>query len=61
LGIPVPNKVIPIENAGQFVPNRPPIVQPSYRYQGGGTDFVNPKPVPPSHLLPARPIPPTGG
>lgn len=56
LGIPVPNKVIPIKDAGQFVPNKPPIVQPSYRYQGGGADFINPEPVPPEYLLPARPL-----
>jgi len=60
LGIPPPNKVIPIQDAGQFVPNKPGIVQPSTRYTGGGTDFVNPKAVPPSQLLPARPIPPAG-
>jgi RHS repeat-associated protein len=56
LGIPIPDKVIPIQNNGQFVPNSPPIVQPSFRYQGGGTDFTNPKWVPAGHLLPARPI-----
>ena len=56
LGIPVPNKVIPIQNAGQFVPNKPPFVQPSFRYQGGGTDFINPNPVPSSQLFPARPL-----
>jgi hypothetical protein len=58
LGIPVPNKVIPIRDSGQFVPNTPPIVQPSNRYMGGGTDFINPKPVPASDLLPARPLKP---
>jgi RHS repeat-associated protein len=58
LGIPVPNKVIPIQDVGQFVPNKPPIVQPSFRYQGGGTDFINPQPVPPSQILPAQPIGP---
>lgn len=56
LGIPTPNKVIPIQDTGHFVPNKPPIVQPSNRYQGGGTDFVNPNPVPPEAILPARPI-----
>jgi RHS repeat-associated protein len=56
LGIPTPDKVIPIVDNGQFVPNKPPIVQPSNRYQGGGTDFVNPKPVPPSDILPAIPM-----
>ena len=56
LGIPVPNKVIPVKDVGQFVPNKPPIVQPSFRYQGGGTDLINPEPVPASHLLPAQPL-----
>ncbi len=56
LGIPVPNKVIPIQNTGQFVPNTPPIVDRSFRFQGGGNDFINPQPVPPSQILPARPI-----
>ncbi len=56
LGIPTPDKVIPIRDAGHFVPNKPPIVQPSNRYQGGGTDFVNPNPVPPEDILPAQPI-----
>jgi hypothetical protein len=58
LGIPVPNKVIPIQNTGQFVPNSPSIVQPSFRFTGGGSDFINPQPVPPSQLLPAQPIGP---
>ena len=56
LGIPVPDKVIPIQNTGQFVPNTPPIVQETPRYLGGGTDFINPQPVPPSQILPAQPI-----
>ena len=58
LGIPVPNKVIPIQNTGQFVPARPPIVQPvpSRGFTGGGNDFNNPLRVPPSQLLPAQPI-----
>ena len=58
LGIPVPNKVIPIQNTGQFVPNSPSIVQPSFRFTGGGSDFINPQAVPPSQLLPAQPIGP---
>jgi len=56
LGIPVPNKVIPIENTGQFIPNTPPVVQPSFRFTGGGNDFINPQRVPPSQLFPAQPI-----
>ena len=56
LGIPTPTKVIPIKDKGQFVPNKPPVVQPSNRYQGGGTDFVNPEKVPASDLLPSQPV-----
>jgi hypothetical protein len=56
LGIPTPNKVIPIQDAGHFVPNKPSIVQPSFRYEGSGTDFTNPNRVPPEDILPARPI-----
>jgi hypothetical protein len=57
LGIPVPNKVIPIEDVGQFVPQAPGgIVQPSFRFTGGGTAFTNAELVPPSQLLPAQPI-----
>ena len=60
LGIPVPNKVIPIQNTGQFVPNAPSIVEPSplRGWSGGGTDFINPQRVPPSQLFPAQPIGP---
>jgi hypothetical protein len=58
LGIPLPNKVIPIQNTGQFVPNSPSIVQPSFRFTGGGSDFINPQAVPPSQLFPAQPISP---
>jgi hypothetical protein len=56
LGIPVPNKVIPIQNTGQFVPNSPFIIEQTDRFLGGGNDFINPQRVPPSQLLPARPI-----
>jgi RHS repeat-associated protein len=58
LGIPVPNKVIPIKDTGQFVPAKPPIVQGSNRYKGGGNDFNNTDRVPPSQLLPAQPMNP---
>ena len=58
LGIPVPNKVIPIQDAGQFVPAKPSVVQGSNRYLGGGNDFNNLQPVPPSQLLPAQPVGP---
>jgi hypothetical protein len=54
LGIPVPNKVIPIRNFGQFVPNKPPTVEASPRGPGGGSDFINRERVSASHLLPAR-------
>jgi RHS repeat-associated protein len=56
LGIPVPNKVIPILDDGHFVPNTPPIVQPSFRFTGGGSDFINPNPVPANNILPAVPL-----
>jgi hypothetical protein len=56
LGIPVPNKVIPIQDVGQFVPAKPPTVQPSFRFLGGGNDFNNLQRVPTSQLLPAQPI-----
>lgn len=58
LGIPVPNKVIPIQNTGQFIPNAPSTVQRSFRFTGGGSDFINPQAVPPSQLFPAQPIGP---
>jgi RHS repeat-associated protein len=56
LGIPTPDKVIPIRDTGEFVPNSPPEVEPSGRYSGGGKDFFNPKPCPATNILPARPI-----
>jgi RHS repeat-associated protein len=56
LGIPVPNKVIPIRDTGQFVKQGNGIVQPSNRYPGGGTAFTNPKSVPAADLLKAQPI-----
>ena len=58
LGIPVPNKVIPIQDVGQFVPAKPAVVEPSFRFGGGGSDFNNPLRVPPSQLFPAQPIGP---
>ena len=60
LGIRPPTQIIPIENVGQFVPNRPPIVQQSNRYFGGGTDFVNPSAVSPTLMRPAIPLKPNG-
>jgi hypothetical protein len=56
LGMPVPNKVIPIQNTGQFVPAKPPIVEWTPLRTGGGTDFNNLERVPASQLVPARPI-----
>ncbi|MBU6951607.1 RHS repeat domain-containing protein [Hahella sp. HN01] len=56
LGIPTPNKVIPIKNNGQFIPNKPSTVGGTERYMGGGSDFVNPKRVPAEDILPAMPI-----
>ena len=46
LGIPVPNKVISLQNMGRFIPNTPTIGRPSFRFRGGGTDFINPQRVP---------------
>ncbi len=56
LGIPVPDKVIPILDRGHFRPNSPSTVQPSNRYRGGGDDWTNPDWVPGSDILPAEPI-----
>jgi hypothetical protein len=58
LGIPPPNKVIPIPDKGQFIPAKPPKVDRTDTRSGGGTDFNNPKRVPPEDLGPAQPIPP---
>jgi hypothetical protein len=52
----LPDKVIPIIDNGQFVPNTPPIVKPHFLGPGGGTDFINPDLVPPDLILPARPV-----
>jgi len=56
LGIPVPNKVIPIQDVGQFIPAKPATVQPSFRFQGGGNDFNNLQRVPGSQLLLRNPL-----
>jgi len=53
LGIPVPDKMIPIKDKGHFRPNTPPIVDNTGRYKGGGTDFVNDNRVPLEDILPA--------
>lgn len=51
-----PDKVIPIKNNGQFVPNKPATVQPHPKGPGGGKDFTNPKQVPKEDIGPAMPI-----
>jgi RHS repeat-associated protein len=51
-----PDKVIPIVDRGHFIENRPFIVQEHPLGPGGGTDFTNPRAVPPTDILPARPI-----
>jgi len=56
LGIPLPNKIIPIQSGSHFIPNRPPIVEQSPRYFGGGTDFINPARVDSSFIRPAIPL-----
>jgi hypothetical protein len=53
-----PDKIIPIKDGGNFVPNSPAIVQPHVLGPGGGTDFTNPKLVPPQDILPAIAITP---
>ena len=53
-----PDKVIPIQDNGNFVPSRPPVVQanPSRGINGGGADFYNPSAVSPNQIGPALPI-----
>ena len=53
-----PNKVIPIEDNGNFVPNKPAVVEPHFNGPGGGKDFTNPQRVPPEQIRPAVPIKP---
>jgi RHS repeat-associated protein len=53
-----PNKVIPIQDQGNFVPNKPAVVQEHFNGPGGGKDFTNPQRVPPSQILPAKPVKP---
>ncbi len=54
-GIPLPDKIIPIVDRGQFVPNKPFLVEKG-RGTGGGTDYVNNERVPAKDILPAKPI-----
>jgi hypothetical protein len=51
-----PDKIVPIRDGGNFVPNKPPIVQRHPLGPGGGADFTNPIKVPPEDILPAIPI-----
>jgi hypothetical protein len=52
-----PDFVIDIRNGGQFVANRPPIVQPHPLGPGGGLDLTNPARVGPESILGFRPVP----
>jgi RHS repeat-associated protein len=54
----LPDKIIPIQDGGNFRPNAPPIVKPHVLGPGGGTDFTNKQNVPPKYILPAIPITP---
>jgi hypothetical protein len=51
-----PDKVIPILDRGNFVPNKPAMVQPHSLGPGGGADFTNPRRVPASQILKALKI-----
>lgn len=53
-----PNKVIPIQDNGNFVPNKPAVVEKHPLGQGGGNDFYNPQKVPSEQIRPAIPIKP---
>jgi hypothetical protein len=53
-----PNKVVPIEDKGNFVPNKPDTVQPHRNGLGGGKDFYNPQRVPSEQVKPAIPVKP---
>ncbi len=53
-----PNKVIPIQDNGNFVPNKPAVVEPHFNGPGGGKDFTNPQRVPPEQIRPAIPVKP---
>ena len=53
-----PDKVIPIQDNGNFVPNKPAVVQEHFNGPGGGNDFTNPQRVPPEQIQPAIPVKP---
>ncbi len=54
LGIPLPDKYIPIRRKNQFIPVTD--VGGTGRYTGYGSEYLNLKRVPPADILPARPI-----
>jgi hypothetical protein len=51
-----PEVVVEISNAGKFIPNKPPIVQPHPLGPGGGVDLTNPLRVPADCILCIRPV-----
>ena len=53
-----PNKVIPIQDNGNFIPNKPAVVERHFNGLGGGKDFTNPQRVPPEQIRPSIPIKP---
>ena len=55
-----PDKIIPVRDNGNFVPNSPHIVDPHPLGPGGGTDFFNPNFVPGEDILPSLPVNPGG-
>jgi hypothetical protein len=59
LGVKGPAEVvIEIKNGGQFIANRPAIVQPHPLGPGGGLDLINPVRLSPQSIISVRPIPP---
>jgi RHS repeat-associated protein len=51
-----PDVVVEIRNGGQFVPNKPAIVQPHPLGPGGGLDLTNPARVQPDCVVCVRPV-----
>ncbi len=51
-----PDVVIDFKNNGQFISNRPAIVQPHPLGPGGGLDLTNPRLVSPQCILCIRPV-----
>jgi hypothetical protein len=57
LGVKTPPEVVVvIRNDGQFVPNKPPIVQPHPLGPGGGVDLTNPAHVPADCIICVLPV-----